>query len=309
MNMTKAPCIIVKMIHIHGSLKGEIQEYTDNVITVGRLTSATLNFPADEPGVSREHARIQREGNQFKLIDMSKFGTSVNGKRINEAVLKNGDVIEFGPGGPKVSFIMEISADSCLPPDAPPCQAAPRRDPLPPAVEKSRDSSGPVYEGDAAEALAPNGGQKGPCSPAVQRTTVPLVIQFGPTIRTYRELPVTVGADSRADFVLRQQGVLDQHAQIFFYQANYWIKDLSGQRLISVNNRPIDLHVQLALDDEIEFCPHGPKMRYLGDGRLAEIEAAVEPPLLKAQKENEIEPARNVEHHNLLSKLVKSLMK
>ena len=90
------PRILVQLIHIQGGLKGEIQEFYDSPITVGRLSSCSVRFPADEPGVSREHAIIQRDGNQFKLVDLSKFGTYVNGKQVREALLKNGDVLEFG---------------------------------------------------------------------------------------------------------------------------------------------------------------------------------------------------------------------
>ena len=59
--MKAIPEITVQLIHIHGGLKGEIQEFRDSPISVGRLPELTLVFPPDEPGVSREHARIERE--------------------------------------------------------------------------------------------------------------------------------------------------------------------------------------------------------------------------------------------------------
>jgi pSer/pThr/pTyr-binding forkhead associated (FHA) protein len=98
--MKNPPHIIVQLIHIQGGMKGQIQEYSDSEISIGRLPSYTLHFPPDEPGVSREHAKILRDGNQFKLITLKdKFGTFVNGRQVKEAVLRNGDVIEFGTGG------------------------------------------------------------------------------------------------------------------------------------------------------------------------------------------------------------------
>lgn len=306
--MTNVPSIAVRIIHIHGGLKGEIQEYFDDVLTIGRLPACTIKFPAAEPGVSREHARIQREGNQFRLIDLSKFGTSVNGKLIKEVILKNGDVIEFGPGGPKVSFLAEISTATGLPPDAARCQANLSRNPQPPHAEQPGDVPRPVP--DLSSESPKNAGQQGDCPYPAPKTSAPLVIQFGPTIRTYRELPVTVGADARADFVLSQPGILDQHGQILFYQAHYFIKDLTGQGLISVNNRQIDIR-QLAANDEIELCPNGPKMRFLGEGRLAEIDTVAEQPVLKGYFQDDVAPNSPAapQHDSLLSKLARGFRK
>jgi pSer/pThr/pTyr-binding forkhead associated (FHA) protein len=306
--MTYVPSIVVRIVHIHGGLKGEIQEYFDNVLTVGRLPVCTIKFPAEEPGVSREHARIQREGNQFRLIDLSKFGTSVNGKPIKEAILKSGDVLEFGPGGPKLSFLAEFATASILPSDAAQCQAQASHSPQPPYAEQPGYVALPVP--DVASESPKNAGQQGRCPYPAQKISAPLVIQFGPTIRTYRELPVTVGADARADFVLSQPGILGQHGQILFYQAHYFIKDLTGRGLISVNNRQIDIQ-QLATNDEIELCPNGPKMRFLGEGRLAEIDTMAEQPFIKGQRQDDVVPNSPAapQHDNLLSKLARGLRK
>jgi pSer/pThr/pTyr-binding forkhead associated (FHA) protein len=119
-----------------------------------------------------------------------------------------------------------------------------------------------------------------------QRVKAPLIIQFGPTIRTYNELPVVIGKHARCDFAIQHIGIsCEQHAQIFFSQNNYWIKDLTGQRMIRVNNKQIDLKVQLNQFDEIEFSSRGPVFRYLGDGRLAEVETPHEEPHLSGEHE------------------------
>ncbi|HLO27519.1 MAG TPA: FHA domain-containing serine/threonine-protein kinase [Anaerolineales bacterium] len=59
--------------------------------------------------ISRRHAMIQRENNEFVLHDLdSRNGTFVNGKRLssNEPhMLVYGDVIEFGTGGVKLTFL------------------------------------------------------------------------------------------------------------------------------------------------------------------------------------------------------------
>jgi pSer/pThr/pTyr-binding forkhead associated (FHA) protein len=56
-----------------------------------------------------------KEGNRFKLINHSKNGTYFNGKRILEAYLKDGDVLIFSQGGPRVRFLTEKNVSAGLP--------------------------------------------------------------------------------------------------------------------------------------------------------------------------------------------------
>ncbi|MEM7287680.1 MAG: FHA domain-containing protein, partial [Actinomycetota bacterium] len=57
----------------------------------------------EDGNVSRRHAEIRPQGTGFKVVDLgSTNGTSVNGERIAERQLRDGDVIEFG--GTKVRF-------------------------------------------------------------------------------------------------------------------------------------------------------------------------------------------------------------
>ena len=91
--MNTLPHIIVQLVHIEGPLKGEIQELTDTQITIGRHPDCQVRFPKEVVTLSRKHARIEREGNRFKLIDQSTNGTFVNGRQVPEIYLKDGDVI------------------------------------------------------------------------------------------------------------------------------------------------------------------------------------------------------------------------
>jgi len=307
--MTSPPYIVVQLIHIHGGLKGKIQEFSQNLITVGRLSTCTIQFPADEPGVSREHARIVREGNQFKLIDLSKYGTSVNGKQVKEVFLRNGDVLEFGPGGPKVSFNMELLASPPEPILSPsPSKSSLSRDIASPVMELPRDVAPVMAENESVPVKRGVPAQAPVDYSPVQKTVVPLVIQFGPTIRTFRELPVSLGADTRADFVIRHPGLQALHAQIFYYQNNYWIKDLTGLGLIKVNHRRIDVQAQLNPQDEIECSPSGPSFRFLGEGRLAEIEN--EPDVKNnVSDEKAIDTSVKADDANIISKFIKGFRK
>ena len=59
--MKKASAIIVQLIHIHGPLKGTIQEFNKNEISIGRHSSCDVKFPGEAITISRKHATIRRE--------------------------------------------------------------------------------------------------------------------------------------------------------------------------------------------------------------------------------------------------------
>ncbi len=287
--MKRPPVIIVQLIHIAGPLKGEIQEFSDPVISIGRHPSCNLSLPANLTNVSRKHAEIIREGNQFKLIDHSVNGTFVNGKRVKETYLKNGDVLEFSEGGPKTSFLTEVREDkteieSVTPPPRPrekteesfPAEPSPRL--VPKRYPEEKPDEAPPFRQEPVEV-------------SVQPTKVLLVIQYGPTIRSFKELPVTIGKNPKSDFIIDHPAILDQHAQIFFSQNQYWIKDLTGQGTVHINRVPIPFQAPLKLHDDVSLSPRGPFFRFLGEGRLAEVEEPlVEEPTQPSEKERKTQP-------------------
>ncbi|HEX8025596.1 MAG TPA: FhaA domain-containing protein [Candidatus Limnocylindrales bacterium] len=62
---------------------------------IGRATESEL--PITDPRVSRLHARVHARGGHLVLTDLgSTNGTRVNGQRIREVVLGDGDVISIG---------------------------------------------------------------------------------------------------------------------------------------------------------------------------------------------------------------------
>ena len=305
--MKQPPTIIMQLVHIEGPLKGKIEEYPGTEITIGRNPSCDVRFPKDIGVVSREHARIVREGNRFKVIDQSSNGTYLNGKAVSEAYLRDGDVLMFAEGGPKVSFLTQTGAKSSSsptiavthPPEPsqepgpPPQQSYQKPVPpselrqpppawSPPVGEASLPKSKNVYSSSvvkSAPAQSSPGGAFSAVTPqqgSVQSIKKPLYIQYGPTLRTYNELPVTIGQDSRCDFVLNHPSIFERHAQIFFNQEQYWIKDLSGKNPMLINGQPVDGEGMLEPECRLSLSPTGPEFRFLGGGRLAEIEAAAD---------------------------------
>jgi pSer/pThr/pTyr-binding forkhead associated (FHA) protein len=307
--MKNPPLIIVQLIHIQGPLplEGKEPEFSEPVILIGRHPSCHLCFPADLTHISRKHAEIIREGNQFKLIDHSTNGTFVNGKGVKEAYLKDGDILEFSKGGPKISFLTqmkEVEAGKEIPLLK-----------LPPEVVKEIPQKPPI--GETSSQPPPPFVEKPPLVPpvreeppgiSVQAVKVPLIIQYGPTIRQFKQLPVTIGKGPRCEYILDHPAILEQHAQIFFSQNQYWVKDLTGQKSVHLNRQPIAFQAPLKLNDDLALSPRGPIFRFLGEGRLAEVpeppsEKPIEPSDKKGKAQREI--AEGKESKGLFSKFKK----
>ena len=62
---------------------------------IGRLAGSEIEV--DDPGASRRHAEIRRQGDEFVVVDLgSTNGTLVNDSPISEATLEDGDRITIG---------------------------------------------------------------------------------------------------------------------------------------------------------------------------------------------------------------------
>jgi len=263
--MKQIPAIAIQLIHIQGPLKGEIQEFSEPSISIGRHPSCDVAFPVDIAIISRRHATISRKGNRFKLVDQSSNGTYLNGKRVKEAFLKDGDVLIFAEGGPKVSFLTKPVKDGSTVPYTKTPEPAPQPD-IPAAAMPKADFE-PHFQAErpqtASSAEVPE--------PRVETMRVPLVIQYGPTLRDFKQVPITIGKSPDCDFTMDHPGIAHQHAQIFFSRDQYWVKDLTGRQSILVNNQAISSNVPLNANDRPALLHGGPEFRFLGGGRLAEI--------------------------------------
>lgn len=64
-------------------------------ILLGRSRAADIRFT--EPTVSRRHAALQRVDGGWLLVDRSStHGTRVNGRRVDTAILTDGDRVDLG---------------------------------------------------------------------------------------------------------------------------------------------------------------------------------------------------------------------
>ncbi|WP_163337204.1 FHA domain-containing protein [Desulfopila sp. IMCC35008] len=271
----KAPVIKVEMIHIDGPSKGAIQEFFEDFISIGRHPDCHITFPPSLTTISRHHVEIRREGNRFIATDKSTNGTLVNGKPIEEVVLRNGDVLTIAENGPKVSFIATIMQDG-TPSHEPPADLS-QPDVLPEA-SAAQAKPGPSPESIVEQVIEPSRSQEKPQPPPqptpLQAVSTPFIIQFGPVIKSYSALPVTLGSGPDCDFTLSHPAVQPRHAQIFHSENGYSIKDLTDRGLVTINGKPVGTETLLPPDTCIALSPGGPFFQFLGEGRLAEIEAS-----------------------------------
>ncbi len=95
---------------------GENQMIIVDQIELGRDSHCQVRFDETFSTVSRRHAAIVREGDNWKLIQISQTNTTLlNGKSIKtEWYLQNGDEIQLSVNGPKLGFIVPSGKKSTI---------------------------------------------------------------------------------------------------------------------------------------------------------------------------------------------------
>lgn len=87
---------------------GETQKIIVDQIELGRAASCQVRYDESFETVSRKHAAIERDGENWKLIHLSQSNpTLVNGRPISGTYyLQSGDEIQLSVGGPRLGFII-----------------------------------------------------------------------------------------------------------------------------------------------------------------------------------------------------------
>jgi len=85
---------------------GEHQILSADRVEIGRDPACEVRFDENFETVSRRHAAIVRDGNNWKLVPLSQTNPSfINGKTVQgEWYLQNGDEIQCAVNGPKLVF-------------------------------------------------------------------------------------------------------------------------------------------------------------------------------------------------------------
>jgi pSer/pThr/pTyr-binding forkhead associated (FHA) protein len=87
-----------------GPDSGHMYRVSGQTLSMGRSPDNDLILR--DPATSGHHARIERRGAQFYIVDLgSTNGTQVNGEQVQEKELKHGDRITVGQNQVKFSVI------------------------------------------------------------------------------------------------------------------------------------------------------------------------------------------------------------
>ena len=95
---------------------GESQKIIIDQIELGRDSNCQVRFDETFSTVSRRHAAIVKDGERWKLVQLSKTNsTFLNGRSVeNEWYLENGDEIQLSIGGPRMGFIVPAGKQSLV---------------------------------------------------------------------------------------------------------------------------------------------------------------------------------------------------
>lgn len=87
---------------------GESQEIIVDQIEIGRSSKCQVRFDESFSTVSRRHAAIVKDGDNWKIVQLSSTNsTFLNGHRVQkEWYLQNGDEIQLSVNGPRLGFII-----------------------------------------------------------------------------------------------------------------------------------------------------------------------------------------------------------
>ncbi len=95
---------MIQLEQIFGAHTGRRLEFDQERISLGRMPGLDVSFdPNADLDASGRHAEIRRCDEGWVLVDVgSRNGTYVHGRKITRHILRDGDEVEFGAGGPRM---------------------------------------------------------------------------------------------------------------------------------------------------------------------------------------------------------------
>ncbi|HMZ50685.1 MAG TPA: FHA domain-containing protein [Candidatus Sumerlaeota bacterium] len=195
-------------------------------LTVGRARDNDIVI--ENLSVSRNHAKIKREGDIFTLTDMnSANGTLVNGVRVTKANIVHNDQLTVGK-----HTLVFLNAE------APSAISLGGKEPEGTSPSSSPTASVPSLSGPKLSGL-------------IGIITVTKGKQAGQVFRVHKP-ETTIGRAPESDIRLHDWFVSKKHAAIVRKDDNYSLKDLDSWRGTTVNGATVKEHV-LGEGDEIVF--------------------------------------------------------
>ncbi|MFQ5862018.1 MAG: trypsin-like peptidase domain-containing protein [Candidatus Brocadiales bacterium] len=106
----------IVVVHLSGSRRGRTEVFSAERLKIGTDPVSELRF---DPSVDRNtaplHAEIELKDCDYLLRNKA-VETFVNGRQVEEVILRDGDMIEFGAGGPKVRLRIKSEEGSVCKP-------------------------------------------------------------------------------------------------------------------------------------------------------------------------------------------------
>jgi len=101
-----------RLVFISGSRAGTAIDLEEADVSIGRKSDRTITFGSEDLLVSGTHATLlYHDGHYVLRDDGSRNGTFVNAERIQDRELQDGDLIQFGAGGPGARFLLGPAVD------------------------------------------------------------------------------------------------------------------------------------------------------------------------------------------------------
>jgi len=250
--------------HISGSLKGRVDKFDCDHVTIGRDPTNTLPFdPFKDKKSSAFHAEIERQGNAFWLRDLdSTNGTFVNGDRVIRCQLHSGDTIEFGRAGPRTRFAAVVE-----PAAAPGAEEAS----VSPADKGHAEAGEKGFSPEIPTLLRPPRGASRASAeaeaPAADMETKGLAIRHLSLPRKGKMKNFTTGVirvGRNPEFDLRFDPEHDLavswvHAQLVYEEPDWWVEDLGSRNGTFVNGSQ-QKRCRLHTGDVVQFGLDGPEI-------------------------------------------------
>ncbi len=108
--------------HLDGPRAGQVRAAAKDYATIGRHPECDIQFgPDSDLEVSVQHAAVFKQGGDFMVRDLgSTNGTFLGGKRVRgDRPLTGGDILRFGPTGPRLEFSISDALPVTIRPEAP----------------------------------------------------------------------------------------------------------------------------------------------------------------------------------------------
>lgn len=213
-------------LEIKGATEWKIFPINQSPVTIGRSDNNLLKLK--EEFVSRHHAEIREEGDDYILVDLdSKDGTYLNGTKIKPKEphkLKDGDIIKIAESQLKFSSLVD---------------------------DKTAVRSEPVFEPDPEATQMASDTEKTILDSGIDETNVAVSVPLDLKGKNI----LSIGRDKANEAVIDHPSVSRFHAKITKIQGSYILEDLQSTNGTFVNGKLIETKRTLMVGDRIHIGP------------------------------------------------------